>query len=215
MMNKSILLVDDHAVVRQGLQSLLKQCKYEILAEASSGESAIILWQKHQPDLILMDLDMPGIGGLEAMQRILARNKDVKILIYSMHENSIYAMRAIQSGAKGYVVKTDNINVLLKAVEKVMKGGRFIEERLAQHLAVDLISLSNNPLEKLTSREFEVFRQLALSNSLTSISSNLNISYKTVANIQTQIRQKLNLQTSTHLIQLAIKLGVTTTKFSQ
>ena len=211
-MNKTILLVDDHAVVRQGLKSLLSQWGYRVIAEASSGESAILLWQEHQPSLVLMDLDMPGLGGLEALQRILVRNKDAKVLIYSMHDDNIYAMRAIQAGAKGYVVKTDDVNILLEAVDKIMKGGKFIEQKLAQHLAIDLINEANKPLEKLSPREFEVFRQLALGNSLSIISNSLNISYKTVANIQTQIRQKLNVQTTANLVHLAIQFGVTQSK---
>jgi two-component system, NarL family, invasion response regulator UvrY len=211
-MNKSILLVDDHAVVRQGLKSLLSQWGYRVVAEAASGESAILLWQEHQPNLTLMDLDMPGLGGLEALQRILVRNKDARIIIYSMHEDNIYAMRAIQAGARGYVVKTDDVDILLEAVDKVIKGGRFIGQKLAQHLAIDLINESNKPLEKLSPREFEVFRQIAAGNSLSVISESLNISYKTVANIQTQIRQKLNVQTTANLVHLAIQFGVTQSK---
>jgi len=155
---------------------------------------------------------MPGLGGLEALQRILARSKDAKVLIYSMHDDNIYAMRAIQAGAKGYVVKTDDVNILLEAVDKIMKGGKFIEQKLAQHLAIDLINEANKPLEKLSPREFEVFRQLASGNSLTIISDSLNISYKTVANIQTQIRQKLNVHTTANLVHLAIQFGVTQSK---
>ncbi|MDD2833141.1 MAG: response regulator transcription factor [Methylotenera sp.] len=211
-MNKTILLVDDHAVVRQGLKSFLGQWGYRVVAEASSGESAILLWQEHQPNLVLMDLDMPGLGGLEALQRILARNKDAKVLIYSMHDDNIYAMRAIQAGAKGYVVKTDDLNILLEAVDKIIKGGKYIEQKLAQHLAIDLLNETNKPLEKLSPREFEVFRQLASGNSLSVISDSLNISYKTVANIQTQIRQKLNVQTTANLVHLAIQFGVTQSK---
>ena len=121
-------------------------------------------------------------------------------------------MRAIQAGAKGYVVKTDEINTLLEAIDKIIKGGKFIGQQLAQHLAIDLINESNRPLEKLSPREFEVFRQIADGNSLNVIAESLNISYKTVANIQTQIRQKLNVQTTANLVHLAIQFGVTQTR---
>lgn len=208
-MEKTILLVDDHAVVRQGLRNLLTQWGYRIVAEAISGESAIVLWQEHRPTLTLMDLDMPGMGGLESLQRIIVRNKDAKILVYSMHEDNIYAMRAIQAGAKGYVVKTDDINILLEAVDKIIKGGKFIGQKLAQHLAMDLINEKNKPLEKLSPREFEVFRQIAAGHSLTMISDSLNISYKTAANIQTAIRQKLEVSTTANLVHMAIQFGVT------
>ncbi|MEQ1766014.1 MAG: response regulator transcription factor [Methylotenera sp.] len=211
-MDKTILLVDDHAVVRQGLKSLFTQWGYRIVGEADSGEVAIQLNLEHRPNLIVMDLDMPGLGGLEALKRILLRQKNAKILVYSMHDDNIYALRAMQSGAKGYVVKSDDINVLLEAVDKVFRGERFIGRKVAEHLAIDLMNETNKPLEKLSPREFEVFRQLAAGQSLSAISLSLNISYKTVANIQTSIRQKLEIQTTASLVHLAIQLGVTHSK---
>jgi DNA-binding NarL/FixJ family response regulator len=213
-MEKTILLVDDHAVVRQGLKSLLGQWGYRVVAEADSGESAILLHQEHKPNLIIMDLDMPGMGGLEALQRILLRQKNTKIIVYSMHDDNIYALRAMQAGAKGYVVKSDEINILLDAVEKVFQGERFIGRKIAEHLAIDLMNQNNKPLEKLAPREFEVFRQLAVGNSLDVIAESLNISYKTVANIQTTIRRKLDVNTTASLVHLAIQLGVTQSKSS-
>ncbi|WP_020182085.1 MULTISPECIES: response regulator transcription factor [unclassified Methylotenera] len=206
--NKTILLVDDHVVVRQGLKNLLQQWGYTVVAEGSSGEEAIVLWQKHQPSLAIIDLDMSGIGGLEALNRILLRDKSAKILIYSMHEDSIFAMRAIQAGAKGYVIKTDDAQTLLDAVSKIINGQRYIGQKLAQNLAIDHVNDNRRPLEKLSAREFEVFRQIVDGNSLTQISNSLNISYKTVANIQTQIKQKLDVQTTANLVHLAILHGV-------
>ncbi|MDO9282007.1 MAG: response regulator transcription factor [Methylotenera sp.] len=213
-MEKTILLVDDHAVVRQGLKSLLGQWGYRVVAEADSGESAILLHKEHNPNLIIMDLDMPGMGGLEALQRILLRQKNTKIIVYSMHDDNIYALRAMQAGAKGYVVKSDEINILLNAVEKVFQGERFIGRKIAEHLAIDLMNQNNKPIEKLAPREFEVFRQLAVGNSLDVIAESLNISYKTVANIQTTIRRKLDVKTTASLVHLAIQLGVTQSKSS-
>lgn len=206
--NKTILLIDDHVVVRQGLKSLLQQWGYTVVAEGGSGEEAILLWQKHQPNLAIIDLDMAGIGGLEALNRILLRDKNAKILIYSMHEDSIYATRAIQAGAKGYVIKTDDAQTLLDAVNRIMNGQRYIGQKLAQNLAIDHVNDNKRPLEKLTAREFEVFRQIVDGNSLSQISNSLNISYKTVANIQTQIKQKLDVQTTANLVHLAILHGV-------
>lgn len=213
-MEKTILLVDDHAVVRQGLKSLLNQWGYRVIAEANSGEAAILQNQEHKPGLIILDLDMPGMGGLEALQRIILRQKNTKIIVYSMHDDNIYALRAMQAGAKGYVVKSDDINVLIDAVDKVFKGERFIGRKIAEHLAIDLMNENNKPLEKLAPREFEVFRQLAAGNSLDVIAESLNISYKTVANIQTTIRRKLDVQTTANLVHLAIQLGVTQSKAS-
>lgn len=206
--NKTILLIDDHVVVRQGLKSLLQQWGYTIVAEGASGEEAILLWQKHQPNLAIIDLDMPGIGGLEALNRILLRDKSAKVLIYSMHDDSIYATRAMQAGAKGYVIKTDDAQTLLDAVSKIISGHRYIGQKLAQNIAIDHMDDNRHPLEKLTNREFEVFRQIVDGNSLSQISTSLNISYKTVANIQTQIKQKLDVQTTANLVHIAILHGV-------
>ena len=130
-MAQKILLVDDHAVVRQGLKTLLEQAGYHIVAEADSGERACQLWQELHPDLALMDLEMPGIGGLEAMQRILARYPNARILIFSMYSDNIYAARSMQAGARGYVVKTDAPEVMLDAVKQILRGGRYISHELA------------------------------------------------------------------------------------
>ena len=162
-MEKTILLVDDHAVVRQGLKSLLNQWGYRVIAEAESGEAAILQYQEHKPGLIIMDLDMPGMGGLEALQRIMLRQKNAKIIVYSMHDDNIYALRAMQAGAKGYVVKSDEINILVDAVDKVFKGERFIGRKIAEHLAIDLMNQNNKPLEKLAPREFEAVSYTHLS----------------------------------------------------
>lgn len=203
-----ILLADDHGVVRQGLRLLLENAGHQIVAEAENGEKAVALWQEHRPDIGLLDLDMAGIGGMETLQRILSRDAHAKILIFSMHDDNIYASRAIQSGARGYVVKTDAPETLLKAITQILRGGRYIAHDLAQHLALERISPSDKPLDKLSPREFEVFRRIAEGESLSGISEHLQIGYKTAANIQTQVRQKLGAQTTGQLVHLAIRYGV-------
>ena len=207
-MVQKILLADDHAVVRSGLRALLENAGYQIIAEAENGERACTLWQEHRPDLGIIDLDMPGIGGLEALHRIIARDPNARLVIFSMHSDNIYAVRAMQAGAKGYVVKTDAPEVLLDAVRQVSRGGRYIGHELAQHLAMDRFSPTENPLEKLSPREFEVFRRIAEGVSLSGIAEQLHIGYKTAANIQTQVRQKLNVQTTGQLVHLAIRFGI-------
>lgn len=179
------------------------------MAEAESGERACQLWQEHHPDMALLDLDMPGIGGLEALQRIQMRDANARVLIFSMHDDNIYAARAMQAGARGYVVKTDAPEVLLEAIKQILRGGRYISHDLAQHLAMDRFSLEKNPVEILSPREFEVFRRIAEGKSLTEISTQLHIGYKTAANVQTQVRQKLGVQTTGQLVHLAIRMGIT------
>lgn len=203
-----VLLADDHAVVRQGLRILLEHAGYKVVAEAENGERAVLLWQEYHPDIALLDLDMAGIGGLEALQRILARDAHAKILIFSMHDDVIYASRAIQAGARGYVLKTDAPQSILEAVEQVIRGGRYIAHELAQHLALDRFSHQEKPLAKLSPREFEVFRRIAEGESLSDISKHLHIGYKTAANIQTQVRQKLSVQTTGQLVHVAIRYGI-------
>ncbi|HEY8354126.1 MAG TPA: response regulator [Methylophilaceae bacterium] len=203
-----ILLADDHAVVRQGLRLLLENAGHQVVAEADSGEKAVALWQEHRPDIGLLDLDMAGIGGMETLYRILARDHHAKLLIFSMHDDNIYAARAIQAGARGYVVKTDPPETVLEAVSQIARGGRYIARELAQHLALDRFSPTERPLDKLSPREFEVFRRIALGESLTTISEQLQIGYKTAANVQTQVRQKLGVQTTGQLVHLAIRYGI-------
>lgn len=207
-MKQKILIVDDHAVVRQGLAGLLTQAGFTVVGEAEDGESAYQQAQKLMPDLIVLDLDMPGIGGLETIHKLLSRDAEVNILIFSMHDDAIYASRALQAGAKGYIVKTDAPELLLEAVRTILKGGRYIGEQLAQKMAIEQLSLVENPLSVLSPREFEVFRRLALGESLSQISEQLHIGYKTTANVQTQIRQKLGVETTGQLVHLAMKLGI-------
>jgi len=208
-MVQRILLADDHAVVRSGLRILLENAGYQVIAEAESGERACTLWQEHHPDLGILDLDMPGIGGLETLHRIIARDRNARLIIFSMHNDNIYAARSMQAGARGYVVKTDAPEILLEAVKQVLRGGRYIGHELAQHLAMDRFTPSENPLEKLSPREFEVFRRIAEGISLSGIAEELHIGYKTAANIQTQVRQKLNVQTTGQLVHIAIRFGIT------
>lgn len=195
-------------MVRQGLRILLEQAGYTVVAEAENGERALLLWQEQRPDIGVLDLDMAGIGGMETLLRIQTRDPHAKILIFSMHDDNIYAARAIQAGARGYVVKTDAPEVLLDAIAQILRGGRYIAHDLAQHLALDRFSADEKPLEKLSPREFEVFRRIAEGESLAEVAAHLHIGYKTTANIQTQVRQKLGAQTTGQLVHLAIRYGV-------
>lgn len=207
-MKSRIILADDHAVVRQGLRAFLERSGYEVVAEADNGERAYLAWMEHQPDLMLLDLDMPGVSGLEVLHRILARDERACLLVFSMYDDTIHATRAMQAGARGYVVKTESPEMLLDAVRQVLKGGRFIGHAVAQQMAVERLSGAENLLEHLSPREFEVFSRLAEGMALTEIAEKLHIGYKSAANIQTQVRQKLNVQTTGQMVHLAIRHGV-------
>ncbi len=207
-MPTKILIADDHAMLRQGLRTMMEQAGHQVVAEADSGENACMLWEKFHPDMGILDLDMPGIGGLEALKRILRKNANAQILIFSMHDDNIYATRAIQAGARGYITKTESPEILLEAVNKILKGGRYIGHDMAQHLVMHKFYESESPIEKLSPREFEVFRRIAEGGSLSSVSKDMQMAYKTAANIQTHVRRKLEVETTGQLVHLAMRFGV-------
>jgi DNA-binding NarL/FixJ family response regulator len=205
----SMMLVDDHTVIRSGLSRLLEQnTGIKVICEAGSGEEAYQRSGEFKPDILLMDMSMPGMGGLEALRRILNKWSDAKIIMFSMHENATYAMQSITSGAKGYVAKTSDSDDLIKAVNEVYRGKSFLNADMAHKVALQSLTGDDNPTQRLTSREFEVFRFLAEGKMLDEIADCLNIGQKTVSNYQTSLKQKLDVQTPVELVRLAIKYGV-------
>lgn len=204
-----VMLVDDHAVVRAGYQMLIKSSSnLEVVAEAESGEEACRLYSVHEPDVVVMDLSLPGIGGLEAIRRILARDSKAVILAFSMHEDVIFVEQALQAGAKGYLTKSSAPELLLVAVEEVLKGKRFVDEKLQSLLEYEKSRGSDTPLSNLSTREFEIFCMLAEGMNTSEIAKRLSISYKTVANYSTQIKSKLNATTSADIARLAIRYNI-------
>jgi DNA-binding NarL/FixJ family response regulator len=203
-----VMIADDHAMLRQGLRTMLEQANHQVTADALSGEEACLLVEKNHPDLLILDLDMPGIGGLETLKRILHRKPQMRVLIFSMHDDCIYATRAIQAGARGYVTKTEPPEVVLEAVQKILKGGRYINNELAQSLSMYHLESQENPIQKLSPREFEVFRRIAEGEALAAIAKGMHIGYKTVANIQTSVRQKLGVETTGQVVHIAVRFGI-------
>jgi DNA-binding NarL/FixJ family response regulator len=187
---------------------MLEQANHQVSADALSGEEACLLVEKNHPDLLILDLDMPGIGGLETLKRILHRKPQMRVLIFSMHDDCIYATRAIQAGARGYVTKTEPPEVVLEAVQKILKGGRYINNELAQSLSMYHLESQENPIQKLSPREFEVFRRIAQGEALAAIAKGMHIGYKTVANIQTSVRQKLGVETTGQVVHIAVRFGI-------
>ncbi len=204
-----ILLADDHAVVRSGLRRLLEQnAEMRVIAEADSGEQAYQLFAEQLPDVIVIDLSMPGMGGLEAIRRILVRSPLARVVVFSMHENAAFAFQALNIGAKAYVAKSGMAEDLVTAVRKAAAGGSYISPAVAQKMAMQSVSGDDALSKKLSAREFEVFRLIAEGKSAEDIGHLLNISQKTVANYQTMIRQKLGVNSPVELVRLAIRHGL-------
>ncbi len=205
----TIVLVDDHAVVRAGVRRLLEQEPlFEVIGEAESGEKAYQIFGELKPDVMVMDLSMPGMGGLESIRRILMRYEKAKILVLSMHEDLSFANQALKLGAKGYLTKNTLADDLVKSIETVTQGDVFLSDEIAKKMAMQSISGNQDPVHELSAREFEIFRLLAEGFDIDAIESTLNISSKTVSNYQTMIKQKLNINTPIELIRYAIKVGV-------
>ncbi|MDD2815521.1 MAG: response regulator transcription factor [Thiotrichaceae bacterium] len=205
-----ILLVDDHLVVRAGYRRLIeRQAHLQIVAEASNGEAGYQLYVQHQPDVVVMDLSMPGRGGITTIQHLRARYDKARILVFSMHEEPIFAEHAFAAGAAGYITKSSAPEVLVEAIEQVAQGETYLGNDIAQKLA--LHSVLNNAsagIKNLSTREFEIFRLLAEGRTTAEIAEQLNVSHKTIANYYSQIRQKLNVNNTAELIRLAIRHGV-------
>ena len=205
----TIVLVDDHTVVRAGVRRLLEQeALFDVIGEAESGEKAYHMFGALKPDVMVMDLSMPGMGGLEAIRRILMRHERARILVLTMHEDLSFANQALKLGAKGYLIKNTLGDDLVKSIQTVSRGEVFLSDEIAKKMAMQSISGEQDPIHELSAREFEIFRLLAEGLEIDAIAATLNISSKTVSNYQTMIKQKLNINTPVELIRYAIKAGV-------
>ena len=204
-----ILLVDDHAIVREGYRALLeKQPGLQVVGEAADGAAAYARVQELAPDVVIMDLSMRGQGGLSAIPRILQRAPEVKILVFTMHENPAFALQASRAGAKGYVTKSSDPDVLIRAVYEVYRGGHALSPDIARALALTRLGHQQEALSQLTVREFEILRMLVEEQSNDEIARVLHISPKTVANCHYQIKRKLGVATDIELVRLALRLKV-------
>ena len=204
-----IMLVDDHAIVRAGFRRLLEQrSDFRVVAEAADAERAYALYVEHEPDVVVMDLSMPGVSGLDTIRRIIGRQADARILVFSMHEDASVAERAIQLGARGYVTKSNAPEVLAAAVAEVVAGRLALSPDMAKLIAMLRLNGEDNPLKALTAREFEIFRLLVTGRPAIEIAKLLNLSTKTVANYHTLIKQKLNISSDVELVLLAQRQDV-------
>lgn len=204
-----VLLVDDHEVVRAGYRRLFESTDdIKVVAEATDGESAYQLYTECNPTVVVMDLTMPGIGGLDASRRILARDQNARILVFSVHENEVFLSRAMDLGILGYISKRNASRVMIEAVRCVSRGEVFIGQEMMPHLLQRKQSDDSELVAGLSPREFEVFRLRADGKSVNEIAELLSVSPKTVGHHHTSIKQKLGISTSAELTRLAIRLGV-------
>jgi len=206
----TVLLVDDHAVVRAGYRLLLSgSAGIGDVLEADSGEAAYSQYLALRPDIVVMDLSLPGNSGLAAIRRIVSRDPEAMILVFSMHDEPVYVTRALEAGARGYITKSSEPDMLIEAVYRVFRGELFIEPEMARRIDPDSPGAKEvSPLARLSAREFEVFSLLAKGRTTHEAAQVLCLSIKTVANYNTLIKAKLKVKTSAELTRLAYRYGV-------
>ena len=203
------MLVDDHAVVRMGFKMLLESAAdIKVIAEAENGETAIKAYMEHKPNIVVMDITMPGMGGLEAIERILAKDSSARILVLSAHEDSVHPKRVLNAGAMGYLTKRSAAEELIKAIRMVASGKKYIEASVAQQMAIQQLSGNQSPVDVLSEREFEVFMSLAKGKTTNEIAENLFLSPRTVGTHLYNIKQKLNAQNSAEIALIAMRSGL-------
>jgi len=199
-----ILIVDDHGVVREGLRRLLSVHFDATIIEAADVEHGLAAYAKERPDILVLDLNLEGAGGLELLRRLIASDPDARIIVFSMHHEPVYATRALRGGARGYVTKSAPVDELITGIQRVMAGEQYVDKEIASRIALSQIA-TEDPLQSLSIREVEILRMLGQGKSMTAISDNLGIAYKTVANICTQIKVKLGVDRTADLIRLAVE----------
>jgi len=199
-----LLIVDDHPIVRSGLRRLLSTEPEAEIAEAADGESAVIAVRESEPDLIILDLNLPGVSGVEVIGQIKSEHPDACFLVISMYDSPLYVARVLESGACGYVSKNAPPEQILEAVRRTAAGKTYIEHEIAQELALWNIHEPSHPLRNLSPREIEIMRLLADGNSLTEIARALGVSYKTVANQCSMLKGKLGVSRTADLVRLAL-----------
>ena len=205
-----VLLTDDHALVRTGIRRLLEDSKQVVIVgEADCGEDGVKLAQELEPDVILMDVSMPGIGGVEACRRILQRNPRQKIIVLTVHGEQTFPKRMLEIGAKGYLTKECGVEEMLEAIRQVNNGGAYIAPSIAQQLALSLLpGNEHNPIDLLSRREFQVM--LMISHGLTNaqISDKLCLSPKTISTYRLRLLEKLGAHNEVDLIKIAVEQGM-------
>jgi len=207
--SRKIMLVDDHAIVREGYRAILqKQRGLDVIAEAADGVEAYDLFKNLRPDLTIMDLAMPGIGGVESIRRMRQWDPTARILVFTMHQNAAFAVQAIRAGASGYVTKTSPPEVLVRSVFDVLDGKTSLSPDIEHELALSRLDEETVAADVLTAREFEVLRLLLAGRTTEDIANLLHLSPKTVANLHYLIKTKLGVSSDIELVRLALRQGI-------
>ena len=204
----SVMLVDDHALVRMGFRMLLADAQVQVVAEAADGEQACQAYSKVRPDVVVMDLSMPGMGGLEAVRRLVAHDAKARVLALSAHEDTAHPRRVLRAGALGYLAKRSAPEALIEAVRTVSRGERYIDAETARALAMAQLDGEESPADVLSEREFSVFLQLARGASVAQIALNLSLSASTVGTHLYHVKQKLRAGNQSELTLVALRWGL-------
>ncbi|MBR1270397.1 response regulator transcription factor [Bradyrhizobium sp. AUGA SZCCT0222] len=203
-----VLIVDDHRIVASGCRALFADEPEIDVVEASDAESGERVFGELHPDICVLDINLPTVSGFELARRLLGRDASARIIMFSMNDDPVFAVRAIDVGAKGFVSKTGDPQDLVDAIREVAKGGVYLPPAIAQSIAFAGPSYAKSPLSKLTAREMEILRLLSAGKCLSEIAWLVHSSYKTVANTSSIMRHKLGVRTSAELVRLAIDNGV-------
>ncbi|MBA5639298.1 response regulator [Duganella sp. LX20W] len=206
--NMTVLLADDHAIVRMGFRLLLEGAGAARVLEADCGETALTLFEQAAPDVLVMDISMPGMGGLAALARLLAHRPGARVLMLSAYHESIVPMRALKAGALGYLSKRCQPEELVRAVRQVGQGRRYIDPELAQAVALANLSGDADPASTLTEKEMQVFLQLAQGRSVNAVAQDFHLSPSTVGTHLYHIKQKLNISNGAEMTMVALRSGL-------
>ena len=203
-----VLLVDDHGIVREGFRAILEcESDVRVVGEADSGEKAYSLYFKHHPDVVVLDIALKGESGLSTLQRLLKRDPDARVLMFSMYDDELLAIKALEMGARGYLTKSAHPEQLNMAIRSIANGEVFLEESLAKRIALRKVEAPRG-LNALTAREFEVFQLLAAGKTVSEIANLLHLSEKTVGSHRTRVMEKLSCRNVAELARLAIRHGL-------
>jgi len=202
-----IVLADDHQIVRRGLKQLLgEEADFAVVGEAADGNETLRLVRETGFDVLVLDLSMPGRSGIELIKLIRAEKPKLPIVVLTMHQEEQYAVRAIKSGARGYLTKESAPELLVSAIRKVAGGGAFITPAVAEHMAMDFGAAEDEaPHKQLSDREYQIFEMLVAGKAVTAIADALNVSVKTVSTHKARILQKMRMESTADLIHYAIE----------